>query len=143
RTAPSPLERPRRARRAACRTRLRISLLLPLEHVFAKLHFVARARAGGFEDRLELRWRRWPAGHPEAALGPEHAVRAPCRLRPVDEEVHELALFELRDDLLLGHELEQRAPQLLDARTRRSGDAKDAHDPVVLDPERRRAGAAR
>ena len=67
----------------------------------------------------------------------------PRRLRPVDEVVDELIVVAGRhgNDLVRRNELEERALQLLDPGARRGGDAEHAHDPLVLDLERRRLRA--
>src|SRR5439155_16016800 len=72
-----------RDRRAAGRTCRRTGRSLPLEHILAELHLVARARAGGLEDRLELLlgWRL--ARDAKATLGAEDPKPAPLRPGPV------------------------------------------------------------
>ena len=72
RSARSPRRRRRRARDAAGRTRRRRGLL-PLEHLLPQLDLVARPRARGAEDRLELVLGRRRARDAEAALGAEDA----------------------------------------------------------------------
>src|SRR5581483_11115700 len=119
---PWPRARARRARRAAGRTRRRRVLpLSPLERLLSDFDLVALAGAGGLEDRLQLGRRRWTPGDAESTLCAEDAICAPLRLRTIDEIVDELGLVLRRHHVLVGHELEERTLQLVDARAGRGG----------------------
>src|SRR5258706_8123879 len=101
----------------------------PLEHLVAQLDLVACARTRRLQDRLELLTHGRAARDAEAALGAEHAVRAPRRLWPVDEVVDELLVVAgcKRHDLIRWDELEERALQILDPGSGRGRHAEHAH----------------
>src|SRR5207244_1150093 len=100
------------------------------------IDLVAVARARGAQRRLQLLLCRCVADDAKAAVGAEDAVPAPPRAGPVDQVVDELVRRPRL--LLLGAELEQRPPQLLDALARRGRDPEDADDPVVIERPLRR-----
>src|SRR5712691_9429514 len=75
----------------------------PLEHfLVAELDLVARPHARGFQHCLELLPHGRAARDAEAALGSEHAVGVPGRLRSVDQVVDELLVVpgRSRHDLI-------------------------------------------
>src|SRR5438270_282908 len=125
-----------------------LRVLEPLEHAIEPLARIART--GGDGDRRELKdaVRVLPVeevaelvgadqehGVAEAAVGAVDAVgRAAVGARPVDEVVGELG-GRGTGGLLGGDELEERAPELLDAGSGRTRKGEDAQDPRILDGE--------
>ena len=126
-----PRRRARRGRRAAGRRPRRAGRSIDHQRLVADLDLAPLARARGAKRRLELLGRGRTPLDAKAAIGAQDPECRRARLRPVDEEVGERLRVHLGRGLRRA-ELEQLAPEVVDAGPGRGGHGEDSDDPLVL-----------
>src|ERR671924_390689 len=139
-----PMLREGGPRKAEPRFRVEVDPLVPRprrdqhdELVVAEIDLVAPLRSCLLQRVLELLLVRELADDAEAAIGAVDPIGRPAvGPRPVDEEVDELVGGD-RSGRLSRHELEEGAPELSHAGSRRAREREDAQDPRVVEVERR------